>query len=146
MAIDAGYVRKFASEAYVRAARERGEHQFSIAVRPVLTDLTKRGLPAGRTPLICSVLSGRKFQDENRIVLDRSDGPPSGQSPTMVYHFHFLDWPDVSKNVSRSETPEQWASRVTEKIRGLLKEEIEAHGGTEGYLKWVRSSDEQEDK
>ncbi|MGB6194467.1 MAG: hypothetical protein WBF42_18520, partial [Terracidiphilus sp.] len=40
------------------------------------------------------------------------------------------------------ETPEAWASRVTGKIRGLLKDELAAYGGGEAFLRWVRSDDE----
>lgn len=142
MEIDAEYVRKFVSETYVKPARERGERQFSVAVRPILTELTKRGLPTGRTPLICSVLGGKKLHNKNRIALEGRDGPPSGQSSTMIYHFRFLDAPGTTRRTAPGETPEEWAARVTEKIRGLLKDEIAAHGGAEGYLRWVRSSDE----
>ena len=35
------------------------------------------------------------------------------------------------------ETPEEWAHRVTGKLRGLLKDEIQAFGGTDGYMRWV---------
>ena len=141
MAIDATYIRKFATDAYVKPARQRGERSFAIAVKPVEADLRKRGLATGRTPLVCSALRGNKFQAENGIVLDRWEGPPSGQSPTVVYHFRFVDAP---KGKVPAETSEQWAFRVTEKIRGLLKEEIASRGGAEGYLRWVRSADEDE--
>jgi hypothetical protein len=42
----------------------------------------------------------------------------------------------------RDETPEEWAHRVTGKLRGLLKEEMAAFGGGEAFLRWVRSGDE----
>jgi hypothetical protein len=42
------------------------------------------------------------------------------------------------------ETPEEKAFRLTEALRGLLKDEIAAYGGTEGFMRWVRS-DEDED-
>jgi hypothetical protein len=143
MPVDANFIRKFASETYVQPARQRGEERFSISVKPVEFDLRKKGLPAGRTPLVCSALRGNKFQQENRIVLDRWDGPPSGQSPTVVYHFRFIDPPAVGGR-PLDETPEEWAERLTSKIRGLMKEKIAEHGGTEGYIRWVRSSDDEE--
>jgi hypothetical protein len=43
-----------------------------------------------------------------------------------------------------AERPEDWAFRLTEKLRGLLKEEIAQYGGTEGYIRWVRGYDEEE--
>jgi len=37
------------------------------------------------------------------------------------------------------ESPDEKAYRLTEKLRGLLKNEIAALGGAEGYMRWVRS-------
>jgi hypothetical protein len=47
------------------------------------------------------------------------------------------------ENCEAAETPEEWAARMTGKIRGLMKEEIAAHGGAEGYMRWVRSDPEE---
>jgi len=41
-----------------------------------------------------------------------------------------------------NEEPEAWALRLTEKLRGLMKEEFAAFGGGEAFLRWVRSEDE----
>jgi len=41
------------------------------------------------------------------------------------------------------ETLEAWAHRLTEKLHGLLKEEMAAYGGGEAFLRWVRSEDEE---
>jgi hypothetical protein len=145
MTIDAEYIRRFAADQYVTPARMHKKAKFSIAVKPVEALLKKRGLPQGRTPLVCSALRGNKFQKENGLVLDHWDGPPSGQSTTVVYHFRFAD-DKVSENGGSevAETPEQWALRLTNKIRGLMKNEIAAHGGTEGFMRWVRSEDEED--
>jgi hypothetical protein len=40
------------------------------------------------------------------------------------------------------EDPAARAFRLTEKLRGLLKEEFAAAGGGEAFLRWVRSEDE----
>lgn len=40
------------------------------------------------------------------------------------------------------ETPAERAFRLTEKLRGLMKDEIAAHGGTEGFMRWVRSDED----
>jgi hypothetical protein len=31
------------------------------------------------------------------------------------------------------------AKRLTEALRGLLKEELREHGGTEAFVRWIRS-------
>ena len=41
------------------------------------------------------------------------------------------------------ETPKERSFRLTEQIRGLMKDEIAAHGGAEGYLRWVRSEEDE---
>jgi hypothetical protein len=42
------------------------------------------------------------------------------------------------------ETPAERALRLTEKLRGLMQDEIAAHGGTEGFMRWVRSDEDEE--
>ena len=140
MAVGADDIREFAREKYVEPAKRRGESQFSIAVKAVETGLRPRGLETGRTPLVCTSLSGNKFQRENGIVLDHWDGPPSGKSTTVVYHFRFADTPVTSGG--SYETSEQRALRLTESLRGLMKQEIQKHGGTEAFLRWVRSDED----
>jgi hypothetical protein len=40
------------------------------------------------------------------------------------------------------DDPEARALRLTEKLRGLMKEEFAAYGGGEAFLRWVRSDHE----
>jgi hypothetical protein len=42
-----------------------------------------------------------------------------------------------------NETPEEKAQRLTESLRGLLKEEFAEFGGAEGFLRMVRGYDEE---
>lgn len=42
------------------------------------------------------------------------------------------------------ESPEEKAQRLIEPLRGLLKEEFAQFGGAEGFLRWVRGYDEEE--
>jgi|SRR5215472_3813198 len=137
MPIDADYIRQFAKENFVEPAKQKGEKRFSIAVKAIEAGLRPRGLESGLTPLVCTSLSGNKFLKENGIVLDHWDGPPSGKSTTVVYHFRFADSPVMSGG--SYETTEQRALRLTETLRGLMKEELQKHGGTEAFLRWVRS-------
>lgn len=77
---------------------------------------------------------------------------PKGQSRkrTTVYEFRFRDQPADAgahtpvKGLSdpETETPSQRAFRLTERVRGLLKDEIAAFGGTEAFMRWVRSDEE----
>jgi hypothetical protein len=142
MTIDADYIRRFVTNSYVKPARERGEKSLSIAVKSVESDLKKLGFQRGNTPLVCSALGGKKFQKENGISLEHRTGPASGQSTTVVFHFLLPGGSfDESNSLPVAETPEKRALRLTEKLRGLMKEEIASHGGAAGFLRWVRSEE-----
>jgi hypothetical protein len=72
----------------------------------------------------------------------------------VVFHYRVADpRPESSARTTFSgaiqteesgETPDQWALRVTDKIRGLLKNEIAEMGGAKEFIRWVRSDDEDE--
>jgi hypothetical protein len=132
-------------EKYIRPHLRAGRRKFSVRVRDVLGDLAREDFPSGRTPLVCAVLQGKKFTREAGLEVESVDGPPSKQSPTVVVHYRVIDRDQSmgSKKSLKRETPAERAFRLTEKLRGLMKDEIAAHGGTEGYMRWVRSDDEE---
>ncbi|MGB6689484.1 MAG: hypothetical protein WBE76_16745 [Terracidiphilus sp.] len=45
--------------------------------------------------------------------------------------------------IPTNETPHEKARRLTESLRGLLKEEFAPFGGAEGFLRMVRGYDEE---
>lgn len=147
-------VRDFARAKYVIPQLEAGNEQFCIRVRDVWNDLKKDGFSVTRrTPLICKALTGPKFLHENGLEKDRVEGPPSETSPTVKiwYRVAMRDAvvpPPSSAPIAREvsgpqETPEAKALRLTEKLRGLLKEELAEYGGGEAFLRWVRGYDEE---
>ena len=145
-------VRSVARERYVHPAIQSGQRQFSIKVRDLLGDLQAEGFPAGHTPQICSALGTSKFLRENGLEIEEIIGPPSKQSPTVVFKYRLSDSqasPATRDGRSESqqlnterEDPSARASRLTEKLRGLLKEEMAEYGGGEAFLRWVRSEEE----
>lgn len=151
MTINADYIRKYAAENYIKPARNRGESKIAIPVGKIEADLRKVGLETGRAPAVCSALRGRKFQKENEVLLDHFEGPPSGQSTTVVFHYLLpeakasVGTPESKVQPEAKETSEEWALRLTGKLRGLLKEELAEYGGGEAFLKWMRSEDDAED-
>ena len=46
------------------------------------------------------------------------------------------------RNDDQNESSKDRASRLTESLCGLLREEIAEHGGAEAFVRWVRSEDE----
>jgi hypothetical protein len=47
------------------------------------------------------------------------------------------------KTAPEEEDPESKAKRLTEKMRGLLKDELAEYGGGDAFLRWVRSDNDQ---
>jgi hypothetical protein len=145
-------VRSVAQAKYVHPAIQSGKQQFSIRVRDLLGDLQAEGFPAGHTPQICSALRTSKFLRENGLEIEEIVGPPSKQSPTVVFKYRLsnsetrrITKQELLANpeaTSEQEDPSAKALRLTEKLRGLLKEELAEYGGGEAFLRWVRSEDE----
>lgn len=148
-------IRNLAETRYVYPAICSGKQQFSIRVRDILNDLEGEGIgSAGRTPQVCSALQTAKFLKANGLDIEAVDGPPKKQSPTVVVHYRVkgnsLSFSDARQSVVAQptalkppESPSERAFRLTEKLRGLLKEEMAAFGGGEAFLRWVRSEDEE---
>ena len=148
-------IRDLAQTKYVNPAILAGKQEFSIRVRDILGDLHTEGISGGHTPQICSAIRTSKFLRENGLEIERIEGPPSKMSPTVVVRYRIanrsarenLNEVQAEENrleASREETPEEWAHRLTGKIRGLLKEELEEFGGGEAFIRWVRGYDEED--
>jgi hypothetical protein len=146
-------VRSVARDKYVEAARRSGKTEFSIKVRDMLDALVPLGFPGGNTPQVCNALQSQKFTQDNRLAIVGVDGPPSKMSTTVVVKYRFLAG-DSGVQMARKgkdsalvslqeEDSKTRAKRLTEKLRGLLKEELAEYGGGEAFLKWVRSEDEE---
>jgi hypothetical protein len=130
-----------------------GKTRFSVAVRDVLKDLVANGFPPSNTPQVCTALRAKGFLREQGIEIESIDGPPSKMSTTVVYHYRIAN-PNAQSNATQApakvepaiteETAEAKAMRLTEGLRGLLKEEMAEFGGAEGFLRWVRGYDEED--
>jgi hypothetical protein len=146
-------VRAVALEKYVQPALRAGAKKFSVAVKDLLQDLVSQGFPPGNTPQVCTALRKKQFLREHGLEIEGIDGPPSKSSTTVVFRYRVADCglqPTGPRNALHeeriapsNESPEDWAYRVTEKARGLLKEELAEYGGGEAFLRWIRSEDEE---
>jgi hypothetical protein len=139
-------------EKYFEPALRAGKRQFSVSVKDVLQDLVAQGFPPGNTPQVCTALRTRAFLREHGIEIERIEGPASKMSTTVVYHYratgsvaHPDNWKSQTASIRidpNQEDPSTRAYRLTEKLRGLLKEELAEYGGGEAFLRWIRSEDE----
>ena len=143
-------IRELVAEHYVQPALKKGDLRLSIRVRDVLRDAEAfPDFPRGRTPLICEVLQGKKLLRENGLEIESVEGPPSLQSRTVVVHYRrsgstvrLRTSSDVQTSAAIAETPAEWAKRLTDKLRGLLKNELAEYGGAEGFIRWTRDEDD----
>ena len=140
-------IREIAKRKYVRPALATGKKEFSIAVRDLMAEARAQGISTvQRTPPFCTSIQTREFLDDNGLEVAWVDGPAKKLSTTVVVHYRVTDSASETAVQAVSplpaETPEQRAFRLTEKLRGLMKDEIAAHGGAEGYLRWVRGEDD----
>ena len=141
-------IRELAKRKFVAGATDAQKRSFPISVRDVISELQKMGIPPTYTPQICSALQTRRFLMENGLEIESVDGPPSKMSPTVIIHYRFVDpvkaMETTPKSASPVESAEARVQRLSNKLRGLLKEEIASHGGSEAFLRWVRGYDEED--
>jgi hypothetical protein len=145
-------VRAVAIEKYLFPALHAGRTEFSVPVRDLHRELVARGFPPANVPQICSALQKRTFLRENGLEIESIEGPPSKRSTTVVFNYRMVK--SASIKIANTNRPEQditelsqedpaaRALRLTENLRGILKEELEQYGGGEAFLRWIRSEDE----
>jgi hypothetical protein len=141
-------VRRVTAERYVRPALSAGKSRFSVAVKDIMNDLQGTGFPAGNYPQICTAIRTGKFLKEQGLEIEKVDGPPSGLSTTVVFHYKVAP-PSIgpaptTENSEPQEDPRARARRLMEGLRGLLKEEFAEYGGGEAFIRWIRSEDDAE--
>lgn len=119
-------IRTHAREKYVIPAQRRKERQISIRAGDIVRDL---GL-VGRTPAVCSALTGKKFWESNNLRLLKVNGPKSGQSTTVVCTYELVE--TKSSSTGRDDPWQQ--------LRGALKDIFIEQGGGEAYLRKERDN------
>ena len=137
-------IRQRAVSRFIEPARSKGLTRFQLPIKLLMRELESEGFPKNRPAQFCAAVQKEQFRDEQGFEIERVDGPPSGKSTTVVFYCKFKGTAKPEPRlVQGDETPAERAFRVTENLRGLLKEEIAAFGGAEAYLRWVRGEDEE---
>lgn len=85
---------------------------------------------SNRVPLVCQALKSSKFLDENRLVLEKWEGPPSGMSTTVVFTYRLLN--------DRERAVGPHAEWPFSKLRGIAKEAFNSLGGGEAFIQQER--------
>src|SRR5580658_2635924 len=122
----ADLVREYARREYIEPAKARQES----TIRIVAGDVQKAVHLSNRVPLVCQALKSRKFLNENHLVLEKWEGPPSGMSTTVVFTYRLLPL------ASQATSPQpEWPFL---KLRGIAKEVFSSLGGGEAFLQKER--------
>jgi len=134
-------VREVAIRDYVKPAQPT-RSRIRIRLGDLKRKMVELGLPKNHANQIASPLEADKFWKPLGLEMLT----PKGQSREndTVFEFRFANEATESGQQRLSETPAERAFRLTEKLRGLMKDEIAAHGGTEGFMRWIRSDEDEE--
>jgi len=136
-------VREIAIRDYVQPARPTRSR-----IRIRLGDLKKKmiplGFPKSHANQVASPIEADKFWKPLGLEMCT----PKGQSRenNTVFEFRFLDeqtGDTLTAPAAAREDPEVWAKRVVDGLSGLLKNEIAAYGGTEAFMRWIRSDEDE---
>jgi hypothetical protein len=79
---------------------------------------------------VCQALKSHKFLDENHLVLEKLEGPPSGMGTTVAFTYRLLD---QEENALQPRT--EW---LFMKLRGIAKDVFSSLGGGEAFIQQER--------
>jgi len=119
-------VREYVVRKYIEPGRRRRD----VTVRIVAGEVHRELGLNNRFPTVCNALSARKFLEENRLVLEKREGPPKGMGARVTFTYRLLD-----KDAPASGEPAQ-PSLMS--LRGIGKEIFESVGGGEAFIRRER--------
>jgi hypothetical protein len=121
-------VREYARRNYIEPARLRGDSTIQIVAGEVQKAVDLKNL----TPLVCQALRSRKFLEENHLILEKEEGPPSGMSTTMKFFYRLRRQP--------GESPKQLNQSPFLRLRGIGKDVFHSLGGGEAFIRGERAA------
>ena len=119
-------VRDYARQEYIEPARRRRES----TIRIVAGEVQKAVRLSNRVSLVCQALKSHKFLDENHLVLEKWDGPPSGMSTTVIFTYRLLD--------EAGQISSQPSESPFLRLRGIAKDVFQSLGGGEAFIRKER--------
>lgn len=124
-------IRDHSRKTFVEPARKAGRVSFEIQAGEVHSSLRL----TSQMPNVCQALRGRQFLKENNLLLDRVDGPQSGQGSRVRFFYRFSDAasePGIASDSDRKSPI--WG------LRGIAREVFRELGGAENFLKAQRET------
>jgi len=117
-------IRDHARRQYIEAARRRRE----AVVQIVAGDVHRALALSNRVPVVCNALSSKAFLEDNRISLERREGPPSGLSTTVRFTYRLL-----AENGGAPGSASTFLG-----LRGAAKQVFQSLGGGEAFIRAER--------
>ena len=132
-------VRQLAQREYIEPARG-SRATVRINFGDLKAKLLQMGFPQGNANQVASPLETPKFWKPLGIEMCS----PKGQARTVdsVLEFRFVGEHSLVRQDVESSSEK--ARRLTGRLKGLMRDVISEHGGTEGFLRWVRSDEDEE--
>jgi hypothetical protein len=112
---------------YLEPARRSGQEIIRVRAGDVYRDLHW----VNRVPSVRTTLASRKFQRETGLELVAKEGPPSGNSTTVVFTYR------LPSKGSAAQQSEGHTSRL-EELYGIATGVFRELGGGENYLRKER--------
>jgi hypothetical protein len=119
-------VQRYFEDNYVIPARQRGQAKVDVKAGDIHSKLGW----TRRVPLVCAALSSKKLQRKVGVRLKGKEGPPSGQSPTVVFHYEIL----TSAEASATNSNKHPSGIGLMDLYGIGADAFRQLGGGEEYL------------
>lgn len=120
-------VRSYVVEKYIEPARKRHD----VSVQVVAGEVHRALKLSQRIPLVCNALRSDKFLRANNLELEKLEGPPSKQGPSVVFTYRLKFGSDI---------PKESLLDAFDSIYGIGKQAFAALGGGEAFLRRERES------
>jgi len=113
-------IREHLKKQFLEPARLRGLTTVRVVAGEVHRGLGLRN----QVPNVCQVLRSQKFLNENRLVLEKFEGPPSGLGTTATFTYRLAG--------DGAPQPEQESLFL--RLRGVAKDTFASLGGGEKFI------------
>ena len=116
-------IRDYVRREYIEPARKKKQSTIKV----VAGDVHKAVRLSNRVPSVCQALRGKKFLEENHLVIEKCEGPKSGLSTTVTFTYRLTDPPGAR---SAPDVPFPFL-----RLRGIAKKVFQSLGGGEQFIR-----------
>jgi len=122
----ADHIREYVKEQFL----EKAQHQGLTSIRIVAGEVHKGLGLRNQVPNVCQVLRSRKFLNENQLVLEKFEGPPSGLGTTATFTYR----------LTANRGPDSEKEPFLLSLRGIAKDTFASLGGGETFIRSEREN------